>query len=172
MATAEARTTLLSSVFMSATVCRTVDSNVASSMTSTPAFAWPRATWPSRLKISVIKAIVVSLTLLSGSQLSEHAPRHQHVHQQEVDAGQNVVLILRVHILQNAEVVQGNGDLAAGFVELEVRSGNAIVRRQHPPHHLGCEGRCRHRGARQRKEKDVALEDGPNGNSAIHLFDT
>src|SRR5215469_674335 len=125
MATAEARTTLFNSVFMSATVCRTVDSKVASSMTSTPAFACPRATRPSRLKISDRNAIVLSPL---RSQIPQHATRHEHVHQQEVDAGKDVVFILRPHVLQHAKVIQRDGYFAAaGFIKLKVRCGNAVI---------------------------------------------
>src|SRR5450759_5770518 len=106
---AEARTTLFNSVFMSATVWRTVASNVASSIASTPAFAWPRATRPMRPKISERNAIIVSprspLDPL-GRQAGQYAPRRHHIHQQKMHAGQDIVLILRTHVLQLAEVVQ------------------------------------------------------------------
>src|ERR1039457_6730017 len=110
---AEARTTLFNSVFMSATVCRTVASNVASSIASTPALACPRATRPTRPKISDRNAIIVSprspLKSL-GRQAAQQMPRRHHIHQQEMHAGQDIVLILRTHVLQLAEVVQGDGD--------------------------------------------------------------
>ena len=60
IAWAEARTALFSSLRLSRTVCLTVASNVASSTTLMPWFAWPRATRPARLKISDRNPIVVS----------------------------------------------------------------------------------------------------------------
>src|SRR4051794_18435692 len=128
-----ARTTLLSSVFISATVCRTVASNVASSITSTPAFACPRATRPSRPKKSPKNAIAVSPRFLSRpglfdqpyalrlcGQVAQQAARAHYVHQQEMHAAQNVVLVVRSHALDLAKVVQGYRYVAAaGIVQLE-----------------------------------------------------
>src|SRR5215467_10575566 len=109
MAAALARTTLFSSVFMSATVWRTVASKVASSRASTPAFAWPRATRPTRPKISDKNGMLFSP--LRFEMADEPAGAH-HVHQQEVHTGEDIVLVIRPHLLEFAEVVQGHGDFA------------------------------------------------------------
>src|SRR5450432_3775612 len=112
MAMAEARTTLLSSVFMSATVWRTVASKVASSRVSTPAFAWPRATRPTRPKISERNAInVFSSSPLRYAaslcrQAAQQAAGRQYIQQQKMHARQDIVFVVRPHILQFAEVVQ------------------------------------------------------------------
>ena len=58
--------------------------------------------------------------------------RVHYVRQQKTDAGEDVVLIVRPQILQLAEVVQGDGDVAvAGIVKLEMRGGNAVVGGEH-----------------------------------------
>src|SRR3974377_1706198 len=98
MATAEAWTTLFNSVFMSATVCLTVASKVASSSTSTPALACPRETRPTRLKMSDKNAIRFSPPL--RTQLAQHTAGGHHVHEQEVDRGQDVVVVLRPEVQQ------------------------------------------------------------------------
>src|SRR5215472_7474907 len=137
MATAEARTTLFNSVFMSATVCRTVDSKVASSITSTPAFACPRATRPSRPKISAKNAIEFSPRLFfCFAELCRQAPyqaaRAHHVDQQKVDAAQDVVLIVLAHLLELAEIVERDRGLAAArIVKLEVGRVDAVIGGQH-----------------------------------------
>src|SRR5215469_9198240 len=119
MATAEARTTLFSSVFMSSTVCLTVASKVASSMTSMPLLAWPRATRPARLKRSERNAIFAPLLSLHLTlKAAQNAASRHHVHQQEMHAGENVVFVVRAQILQFAEIVEGDGDLASRrFIE-------------------------------------------------------
>ena len=56
--------------------------------------------------------------------------RAHHIHQQEVHAAKDVVLIVGAHILQLAEVVQRNGDFAAaGIVKLEIRGARCRYRR-------------------------------------------
>src|SRR5581483_5049607 len=118
MAEAEARTTLFSSFFMSATVCRTVDSNVASSITSTPELAWPRAMRPIRLKKSAKNPILCSPL---RPQFAEQAPRAQHIRQQAMHAGKDIVLVFRSHFLQFTEIVQRHGDFAAArFIQLKM----------------------------------------------------
>src|SRR5215471_20032501 len=128
MAAALARTTLLSSVFISATVCRTVASNVASSSASTPALACPRATRPTRPKKSDRNGIVYysSCRQVACATLrcepADQAARAHHVHQQEMHAREDIVIVLRPHVLQLAEIVEGDGDLAAPhFVKLKCR---------------------------------------------------
>src|SRR5215469_3692263 len=125
MAAAEARTTRLSSSFISATVCLTVDSNVASSMTSIPWLAWPRTTRPMRPKMSlrngIISPFIIAGCLAFLLEVAEQAARAQHVHQEKMHAGEDVVLIFRSHIEQLAEVVQGNGRRALSrIVQLEI----------------------------------------------------
>src|SRR5215471_2043474 len=144
-----ARTTLLSSVFMSATVCRTVASKVASSIASTPALACPRATRPRRPKKSPKNAIRLSPRLSQPApsrsrlcflddlrcQAAQQTAGAHHVDQQEVHAAQNIVVIFRTHILKLAEVVQRNRHFSvSGFVELEVRCADPIVSRKHSGH--------------------------------------
>src|SRR5215472_16117832 len=104
---AEARTTLFSSFFMSATVWLTVASKVASSMALMPWLACPRATRPARLKMSEKNPIFsLSLTLCLGglclvarsSPLLNILPYQfaggQDVGQHEAYAGQDVVAVV------------------------------------------------------------------------------
>src|SRR5215831_12515186 len=124
MATADAWTTRFSSVFMSATVCLTVFSKVASSSASTPAFACPRATRPTRPKISDKNAISCSPLRL---QMPDNAPGGHHVDQQEIDAGQNIVFVVRPHRLDLAEIVQDDGRFAAArVIQLESGRGDTV----------------------------------------------
>src|SRR3954454_7699308 len=109
MAEAEACTTLFNSDFMSATVCFTVDSNVASSRASTPEFACPRATRPTRPKNWEKNAI--SYSPLRTKMSDEPVGAHQ-IHHQELHARQDIVFVVIAHVLQFAEVVQGDGDFA------------------------------------------------------------
>src|ERR1700678_2066356 len=121
---AEARTTLFNSVFMSATVWLTVASKVASSMVSIPLLACPRATRPARPNKSDKNAIsFLRLRFQSG----EHMARRHHIDQQEMHAREDVVLVVRAHILQLAKIAEGNRHFAVGgIVEREVRGGNAV----------------------------------------------
>src|SRR5436189_6442112 len=116
MAMALARTTLLSSVFMSATVWRTVASKVASSITSTPALACPRTTRPMRPKMSPKNAIVFfsSFPFLDEAlrcEAAEQTARAHHVDQQEVHTAQDIVLVIGAHIQNLGEVVERDGDV-------------------------------------------------------------
>src|SRR5215469_13609767 len=118
MAEAEATTTLFNSVFMSSTVCLTVASNVASSMTSIPLFACPRATRPARPNQSDRNAI--SVPPLAFQSL-EHASGRHHVYKQKMHAGEDIVLVIDSQVLQLAEIVQRHRGLsAAGIVQLKV----------------------------------------------------
>src|SRR5215468_4769374 len=131
---AEARTTLFNSVFMSATVWRTVASKVASSIASTPAFACPRATRPMRPKISERNAIssLLFFPYVLSRQAAQHAARRHHVHQKEMHAGQDVVLIFGTEVLQFAEIVQGDGDVTVPrVVKLERRGADAVIGGEH-----------------------------------------
>src|SRR5450432_235860 len=166
---AEARTTLLSSVFMSATVWRTVASKVASSRVSTPAFAWPRATRPTRPKISERNGIKSSPLLLKlRCQAAQQTAGRQYIHQQEMHAGQDIVFVIRPHVLQFAEIVQRDGDLAiAGRVELKMRSRDAVVGGQHLGHYFEGNGGFRRHRAWEREKQDIALQDGLQADPAL-----
>src|SRR5471030_2834272 len=151
---AEARTTLLSSVFISATVCRTVASKVASSTASTPWLACPRATRPSRLNISFRNAMDFSSLL--RFQVAQQMPRRHYIHQQEMHARQDIVFIVWPQVLQLAKVVQRDRNFAVRhFVKLKIGSGDAVIGRQHTPHRVRRNGRFRRHRARQREKEDV-----------------
>src|ERR1039458_3841735 len=166
-----ARTTLFNSVFISATVCRTVASKFASSNASTPAFAWPRATRPTREKMSernAISSLLVSPCLFS--QAAQYLPRRHYIHQQKMHAGYHIVLVLRTHILYLAEVVQGHRYIAAPrIVKLEAGSADPIVGGQHARHDLRRNRGARHRDARHRQKQNVAFEYRLDGDAAIHF---
>src|SRR3954453_2496481 len=118
MAEADACTTLFNSVFMSATVCLTVVSKVASSSASTPEFAWPRATRPMRPKNWDKNAISYSPL---RTKVSDELMRAHHVDQQELNAREDVVLIVGAHVLELAEIVQSDRDFAVSdVVKLEM----------------------------------------------------
>ena len=105
-------------------------------------------------------------------EVAEEAARAQHVHQQEMYAGEDVVLILGPHIKQLAEIVQGDGRPALSrIVQLEIRCRNSIVGGKHPPHDLGRDGGLGHYRADQREKQDLALEDGLQADSARNRYD-
>src|SRR5947209_3115368 len=110
---ADERTTLLSSVFMSATVCRTVDSKLASSIAPMPSFALPRATRPARLKMSEKNA-------MSGKLRSNQVFCMHNIGQQKIDAREDVVLVVRPHVLQLAEIIQRNRGSGRAAKQLKV----------------------------------------------------
>src|SRR5215469_12295268 len=141
---------------MSATVCLTVASKVASSRTSTPAFACPRATRPTRLKISDRNAIKFSPPL--RTQMPQNTAGSHHIDQQKVNTGQDIVLVFRSQVQELAEVVEGDRDLTAGVVELEVGGRDAVAGVEHLAHDVGGDGGIGNDRADQRKEADIAFE--------------
>src|SRR5574340_1174008 len=169
MATAEARITLFSSVFMSATVCFTVDSKVASSMALTRSFACPRTTRPMRLKKSERNPIVYPPL---PRETPDQIAGVNHVDQKEMHAREHIVLVVRPHVLQLAKIVKRHGHVAvADIVKLEVRGGDAIIRGKHAPHDVRRDRLLGGGDALEGEEHDIALQRGFNGHAAGDFTD-
>src|ERR1035438_2660372 len=103
-------------------------------------------------------------------ETAQQAPRAHHVLQQEMDAGEDVVLFVGTHLPQLAEIVQRYGHrVFAGVVDLEMGSGDAVIGREHGGHDVRGDGRLPNDRADQREQQDLSLEHGLDGYAALHF---
>ena len=97
--------------------------------------------------------------------------RVHYIGQKEADAGEDVVLIVRPEFLKFAEIVQCDGHVTvARILQLKMRRGDAVVRREHLAHDWGRQAGGGHRHANQRQKQNLAGEHGLQNDSAVDFL--